>query len=78
MLNYHNDYYEQLEVIEYQGLHYPNRCTYCNTDIHGSATVFPLAKAIFCSDECAAEWLGGQCETINSIREEGTGTCMPS
>ena len=81
MINCHDDYddyYEQVEVIQYRGLYYPNRCTQCDGEVSAGATVFPLAEAIFCSDECAAEWFGSQCETINSIREEGTGTCMLS
>lgn len=48
--------YEQVEVIEYQGLYYPNRCSQCGVEIDAGASVFPPAKAIFCDDDCAALW----------------------
>lgn len=70
--------YEQVEIIEYQGLHYPNRCTQCKSEIQDGATVFPPAKAIFCDDDCAALWFAGCCETITSIKDEEGTPCIPS
>ena len=74
----YNQEYETVEVIVYQGMHYPNICRMCETVINASATVFPLLKAIFCGDDCAAEWFAAQCETITSITDEEGELCIPS
>lgn len=70
--------YETVEIIYYQGLHYPNVCTWCEAEIQAGATVFPPSKAIFCSDSCAAEWFAGRCETITGIKDEEGELCIPS
>ena len=59
------------EVIEYEGVSYPDRCNYCHKPIKDSAVVLPPNSLIFHDEECLSLYIGLNAKNINSIREEG-------
>ena len=62
-----------VEKIEFRGELYPPHCSWCGRPIGATAEVYPAARVIFCSTDCAALWFSGQLEAITSIKDENEG-----
>ena len=61
----------EVEVIEFEGVYYPTRCSYCSLPIKDSAIVLPPTRQIFHDEDCVSFYIGLHARNINHIREEG-------
>jgi len=67
---------EEVEVIEFEGVYYPTRCSYCLLPIKDSAIVLPPTRQIFHDEDCVSFYIGLHARNINHIREEGGNLCV--
>ena len=68
----------EVEVIEFEGVYYPTRCSYCSLPIKDSAIVLPPTRQIFHDEDCVSFYIGLHARNINHIRirEEGGNLCV--
>ena len=66
-----------LNVIEFRGHNYPDRCSHCLATIESTAIVLLNTSLIFCNEDCVTGFIGSRTANI-TIREERTVQCMVS